>query len=160
MFSALVTIDNTEGLLRPGMNAEVNVKIASSIDIPAVPTMALRTMRDISAAESYLGLEEDWIRDQLSNAADQQAVTQSSEDGYRFGNTYWLLIEEDGGFRPVYVTTGITDLDYSEIISGVSKGDSIVMLPSTGLIQSQERFRKMMGEIGGVPGMKDKEDKK
>ncbi len=164
MFSALVTIDNTEGLLRPGMNAEVNVNIASSIDIPAVPTMALRTMRDISAAESYLGLEQDWIREQLSNSSTQQADTKPSEGGYRFGNQYWLLLEESDGFRPVYVTTGITDLDYSEIISGVSKGDTIVMLPSTGLIESQERFRKMMGNFGGVPGMKgkdkDKEKKK
>ena len=65
MFSALVNIDNQEGLLRPGMNAEVNLRIASRMDIPAVPTMALRTMRDISASETYLGLEEGWIREQL-----------------------------------------------------------------------------------------------
>ena len=160
MFSALITIDNSEGLLRPGMNAEVNVNIASSIDIPTVPTMALRTMRDISAAESYLQLGEGWIRDQLRNSKTQRVETKSNEGGYRFGNKYWLLLEEEQGFRPVYVTTGITDLDYSEIITGVSSGDIIVMLPSTGLIESQERFRKMMGEFGGVPGMKGKEKEK
>ncbi len=160
MFSVLVTINNESGLLRPGMNAEVNVNIASSMDVPAVPTMALRTMRDVSAAETYLGLEEDWIRQKLQEARRSAAANAGNKDGYRFGNRYWLLLEEPEGFRPVFVNTGITDLDYSEVISGVTDGDTIVMLPSTGLIESQERFRKIMTNFSGVPGMKDKEDDK
>ena len=160
MFSALVNIDNQEGLLRPGMNAEVNLRIASRMDIPSVPTMALRTMRDISASETYLGLEEGWIREQLRQSETTDTASSEDQTGYQFGNRYWLLLETEQGLQPVYVLTGITDLDYSEIISGVSQGDVIVMLPSAGLIKSQERFRDMMGDIGGVPGMKGKDDDK
>ena len=161
MFSALVNIDNQEGLLRPGMNAEVNLRIASRMDIPAVPTMALRTMRDISASETYLGLEEGWIREQLRQSETTDTASNSGQSGYRFGNRYWLLLETEQGLQPVYAVTGITDLDYSEIISGVSQGDEIVMLPSAGLIKSQERFRDIMGGMSGVPGMKGKDgDKK
>ncbi len=147
MFSALVNIDNQEGLLRPGMNAEVNLRIASRMDIPAVPTMALRTMRDISASETYLGLEEGWIREQLRQSETTDTALSEDQTGYQFGNRYWLLLETEQGLQPVYVVTGITDLDYSEIISGVGQGDVIVMLPSAGLIKSQERFRDIMGGI-------------
>lgn len=161
MFSALINIDNKEGLLRPGMNAEVNLRIASRMDIPAVPTMALRTMRDISASETYLGLEEGWIREQLRLSETMDTASNEGQSGYQFGNRYWLLLETEQGLQPVYAVTGITDLDYSEIISGVGQGDEIVMLPSAGLIKSQERFRDIMGGMSGVPGMKGKDgDKK
>jgi HlyD family secretion protein len=161
MFSVLVTIDNEEGLLRPGMNAEVNVRIASALDVPAVPTMALRTRRDISASESYLGMEEGWISEQLKASEANKPEVAGDSSGYRFESKYWLLIEDESGLKPVYVYTGITDLDYNEVIAGVDAGDKIVMLPSSGLIESQERFREIMGDFGGVPGMKSKdEDKK
>jgi len=161
LFSVLVTIDNKEGLLRPGMNAEVNVRIASSMDVAAVPTMALRTRRDISASESYLGMEEGWISEQLQASEANLPNDNNESGGYQYGNKYWLLLEEPSGLRPIYVYTGITDLDYNEVIAGVKAGDRIVMLPSSGLIESQERFREIMGDFGGVPGMKGKdEDKK
>jgi len=50
------------------------------------------------------------------------------------------------------VVTGLTDLDNSEIISGISSGDQIVLMPSSGLILSQDRFKKWMGGMG-MPGM-------
>jgi len=156
-FSVLVTIANEGGLLRPGMNAEVNIKIASSYDVPSVPTMALRTMRDVKAAENYLGMASGEIGDSL-RAKRTQANNRNSNAGYQFGGEYWLLIERGDTLEPVFVTTGITDLDNSEIKTGVNDGDTVVLLPSSGLIQSQERFKKFMGEIGGVPGMKGKKD--
>jgi hypothetical protein len=55
----------------------------------------------------------------------------------------------------VRIRTGLTDLDYSEVVSGLSEGDSVLILPSAGLIQSQaefkERIQRMTG--GGIPGM-------
>ena len=52
--------------------------------------------------------------------------------------------------------TGITDLDYSEVVAGLSEGDSVLILPSACLVQSQadlkERVNRMTG--GGIPGMK------
>jgi len=158
MFSVLVNISNEKGLLRPGMNAEVNIEIASSLDVISVPTMALRTRRDLSAAESFLGLESGWIGEQLRNS--EAPDSKNRKDGYQFGNRYWVILETPAGLQPVYIYTGITDLDNSEVVSGLSEGQTIIMLPSTGLIESQERFKKFMGEIGGVPGMKGKDSKK
>jgi len=159
MFAVLVKIDNESGLLRPGMNAEVTVNVAAEYDVPAVPTIALRTMRDIQAAETYLGMLEGSISEALKNAPEPDENSATGDDGYRFSAQYWLVVEREGQLIPKWVRTGITDLDYSEIISGVSEADTIVLLPSSGFINTQERFRRMMNNFGGVPGMKGDKDK-
>ena len=47
---------------------------------------------------------------------------------------------------------------YHEVISGLEIGQDVLLLPSSDLILSQERFRKWMGDVVGVPGMKSDED--
>jgi len=177
LFAVIVTIDNTGGLLKPGMNAEVEVDIASRYGVPAVPTIALRTPRDVKAAAMYTGIEEDVLREQLRSggmtvpdamsgatvmvegAPAQAAATQPAAgteplaaQGYLFGGQYWLLVMRDGEPSAQYVTTGLTDLDYSEIVSGLNGDEEIILLPSTDLIMSQDRFQRMMGQFSGLPG--------
>ena len=41
---------------------------------------------------------------------------------------------------PVAVKTGLTDLEYSEIVSGLEPGDRVLLLPSTSLYEQQERL--------------------
>ena len=50
MFAVLVTLENKDGLLLPGMNAEVEISIAARDAAMAIPTMALRTNFDIDAS--------------------------------------------------------------------------------------------------------------
>jgi hypothetical protein len=57
------------------------------------------------------------------------------------------------------VRTGLTDLDYSEIVSGLSPEDAVLVLPSASLVQSQQEFRDRIGRMtggGAVPGMQSK----
>ena len=50
VFPVLVRIDNREGLLRPGMNTEVEVHVGRREQVPTVPNAALRTQRDVGSA--------------------------------------------------------------------------------------------------------------
>ncbi len=196
LFAVIVTIDNENGLLKPGMNAEVEVDIASRYGVPAVPTIALRTPKDITAAALFTGIDESDIRQQLSDsgmqmpdavsgatdadsggAEEPEAAAESqprgrppagasrsrrpgsgsrgtaaNDDGYQFGGSYWLFVMQDDELVARNVVTGLTDLDYSEVVSGVSEGEQIVLLPSSGLIMSQDRFKQWMGGMG-MPGM-------
>ena len=68
MFPVLIRIANERGLLRPGMNAEVEIHIADRRDIPAVPNAALRTERDVFSAASVIGLDADSVRRALEVA--------------------------------------------------------------------------------------------
>ena len=61
MFPVLVRIDNREGLLRPGMNAEVEIHVGRRDSVLAVPNSALRTQRDVESAASVLGLSMEQV---------------------------------------------------------------------------------------------------
>jgi HlyD family secretion protein len=56
MFPVIVRLDNREGLLRPGMNADVQVNIARRDNVLAIPNAAVVSPRDAMAAAEVLGL--------------------------------------------------------------------------------------------------------
>ncbi len=68
MFPVLIDIENRERLLKPGMNAEVEVLIVSRSDVPTIPSAALRTEEDIFAAGSVLGIDTEDVRRMLAEA--------------------------------------------------------------------------------------------
>jgi len=70
LFGVLVSIDNRERLLKPGMNSEVTITVARSDDVLTVPVAALRTDRDLAITAQILGVSEDALRAQLSRGAD------------------------------------------------------------------------------------------
>jgi hypothetical protein len=72
------------------------------------------------------------------------------------GSRYIVFVKRGGRPTPVWVRTGLTDLDYSEVIEGLSASDSVLVLPSASLVQSQQDMRDRMNRItggGAVPGM-------
>jgi hypothetical protein len=67
-----------------------------------------------------------------------------------------VFVKRDGRPSPVWIRTGLTDLDYTEVIEGLSASDSVLVLPSASLVQSQQDMRDRMNRItggGAVPGM-------
>ena len=65
MFAVLIRLENRGGLLKPGMNAEVDIQIASRDSAAVIPTMALRADSDIPVAAMMLGMEEAELRSAL-----------------------------------------------------------------------------------------------
>jgi HlyD family secretion protein len=76
----------------------------------------------------------------------------STDDGGR----YIVFVLRDGTPTPVQIRTGLTDLDYSEVISGLTEQDSVLVLPSASLVNSQRQFQQRMQSFtgGGIPGMR------
>jgi HlyD family secretion protein len=68
MFAVLVSIQNPDGLLMPGMNAEVEVSIVRRENAMTIPVMALRTSRDVESTAGILGRTEDDIRTALEGS--------------------------------------------------------------------------------------------
>jgi hypothetical protein len=68
-----------------------------------------------------------------------------------------VFVTRNGQPTPVWIRTGLTDMDYSEVLEGLSRSDSVLVLPSASLVQSQqemrERFNRATGG-GAVPGMR------
>lgn len=65
MFPVLVSLNNDEGLLRPGMNGEVNIQTDERLDALAVPNDAIRSQREAAQAAALLGLNPDSVKAQI-----------------------------------------------------------------------------------------------
>lgn len=158
MFAVLVSIKNLDGLLLPGMNAEVEVSIARSEDVVTLPVMALRTNRDIRSTAAILGIEEADLRARLKDAAGPASAAGGAGRGgggkdYRFGGDFWVIMDTESGPEVRKVRTGITDLDRVEIVDGLQESESVRVLPSTHLFETQQDLQKWLNRRIGVPGI-------
>jgi HlyD family secretion protein len=68
MFPVLVSLENREGLLLPGMNGEVSVISDRRENVVAVPNEAIRSMREAAQAANILGINADSVQAQLRSA--------------------------------------------------------------------------------------------
>ncbi len=241
MFPVLVRIDNRNGLLKPGMNADVELHIGRRDSVLAVPNAALRTQRDVASAAKVLGISDADLQPMLAaaqkqsdslrevsqksmpkdaekkdssaapakdakpagntmttpdgrviqlppgvteaqvrvifrkrfsggtlSAAEQQIMQQlmksfgggrgaaagrrAGGNDFQFGGNYIVFVKRNGRPTPVMIRTGLTDLDYSEVVTGLGPNDSVLVLPSASLVQAQEEFRTRIGNMtGGGP---------
>ena len=155
----MVSIRNTDGLLLPGMNAEVEVSIARSEDVVTLPVMALRTNRDIKSTAAILGIEETDLRAMLKDAAGPERPAGGASVGgwndYRFGGDFWVVMDSGAASSPAIrkIRTGITDLDRVEIIDGLQESESVLVLPSTHLFEVQQDLQNWLNRRIGVPGI-------
>jgi len=239
MFPVIIRIENRNGLLKPGMNSDVEIHVGRRDNVLAVPNAALRTARDVESAAMVLGMSDDElqaglkaadaVRDsarsagRLARGGDSTArrptapangggetpanvfttpdgraiplpegVTEakvrelmrkrfgggqlSSEEqalltrltgalggggggggrggfggpgggnrrpraqnsDFQFGGDYIVFALRNGRPTPVHVRTGLTDLDWSEVTSGLTESDSVLVLPSASLVQQQQ----------------------
>ncbi len=70
-------------------------------------------------------------------------------------STYIVFVLRKGQPTAVNVRTGLSDLDYIEVVSGLTEQDTVLVLPSASLLNAQrdmrERTQRMTG--GGLPGL-------
>jgi HlyD family secretion protein len=74
MFPVIVSIDNRAGLLKPGMNAEVQVFIDEALDVVLVPNNAIVQTDDVGPAAMALGLDVEEM--------DLQAFARTGRGGF------------------------------------------------------------------------------
>jgi HlyD family secretion protein len=231
MFPVLVRIANLNDMLKPGMNAEVEVHIGERQNVLAVPAAALRTERDVASAAAVLGLEPERVQEQIAEArqlaaqprqegtpASDQPTTngpepetvsfmgrevpvpegytaeqvravftkmqqgggpqalsgadrailqkmrgsgggqgrhrQQSDDSALMGGNYIVFAMRNGEPTPVPIRTGLTDLDYSEVVRGLVAADTVLIMPSASLIAQQQEFQERVQQrAGGLPGV-------
>ena len=75
MFPVIVSLDNRSGLLKPGMNAEVEVSIDEAFDVVLVPNNAIVQASDVGPAAMALGLDVESL--------DMAAFMRAGRGGFR-----------------------------------------------------------------------------
>ena len=130
-FPVLIDIDNKENLLLIGMNTDVVIQILNKDVSLSVPTMSLRTRKDIYTAAAVLDIKTESIDEFLKN----------NVDGENF-NRFIIIKDSKKGPNLQWVKVGVSDLYNVEIIDGLEIGDVVYILPSKSLFDYQERFKK------------------
>ena len=243
MFPVLIDLENREGLLRPGMNADVDVVVADRNQVLAIPNAALRTQGDVYSGASVLGYTMEDVDKMLaaspkpgkrdvaggsgsaastgeSDLSDEErlkAIMTKMRSGTRpneedvafmrknrelmqkiagsgagrgrpgggspgasdgrpanvgpggpggqrpkravssvdqqFGGDYIVFVIRNGEAVAVHVQTGITDMDYSEVVAGLNQGEKVLILPSQSLVQSNETWQNRASRMSPIPGM-------
>jgi HlyD family secretion protein len=119
-YDARLDVDNAELLLRPGMTATVSVVTRQADDVITVPAAAFRFRPPVVEKSRGWSLQNLFMpRIRMGGNRDQRPV---STDGTRT-----LYVLKDGTPQPVQVRTGSTDGEKTEIVSGLSEGDQVIV---------------------------------
>ncbi len=72
------------------------------------------------------------------------------------GGSYIVFTLRGGKIAAVPIRTGLTDQDYMEVTDGLTERDTVLVLPSASLVQSQQQFRQRFQNVtgGGLPGVR------
>jgi HlyD family secretion protein len=172
MFPVLVRLANPDGLLKPGMNAEVSMVTDAREGAVSVPTGAVTTTREAGTAATALGLDAETVRASLrpagapagsggsasggSASRGSAAAAGAGQGSARAGTTRGVVfVQTAQGPQARGVTLGLSDWENVEVTSGLKAGEQVYLL-SGALVQQQqaenaERMRQRMGG-GVVPG--------
>ena len=130
-FPVLIDIDNNENLLLLGMNTDVVIEVLNKDVTLSTPTMSLRTRKDIYSAATILNISKETVDTFLSEKV----------DGENF-NKFIVIKDSKNGPQLIWVKIGESDLSYVEVITGLTREDTVFILPSKSLFDYQQRFKE------------------
>lgn len=212
MFPVLSRIDNEEGVLRPGMNADVEIVVGRKEDVLALPNAGVKMPDEarrlvdalaldpslleqehprppgqeeagaqgdrpedggtgegtgddgLPSAEELRSMSRDERRELFESLSDaerrklfqrmrqmKQAASGRSP-GDDSPREAFVFVRDDQGrltLKPILV--GLSNFEHTEVVAGLSEGDSVVNVPLA-LVQQQELLRRVR-ERSGMPGM-------
>jgi HlyD family secretion protein len=211
MFPVLVSLDNSDGALMPGMNGQVVMDILRKDGVLAVPSDAIRNARDAGTVAPVLGVSPDSLKAALAAARAARAggaggtagdttggrrrfgaasstpgavggaggaQGTASSTGRRFGGgggagggaggfagggagaagssrtggAMYVFVKKGDKYSPRVVRLGVSDFDYSEVLSGVQQGEQVALL-GPAVLQAQRdqlQARIRAGAGGGL----------
>ena len=130
-FPVLIDINNDENLLLLGMNTDVVIEILNKEVSISVPSMTLRTRKDIYSAASILNIPVETV----------DKFLEKKVKGENF-NKFIVIKDSMNGPSLEWVQIGLSDLSNVQVIDGLESGDVVYILPSKSLVDYQRRFRE------------------
>jgi HlyD family secretion protein len=212
MFPVLVSLNNSDGALMPGMNGQVVMDILRRDNVLAVPSDAIRNARDAATVAPVLGVNADSLKaaqtaaraargfgpsgTASSTAASGDTTrrrrfgaassTQSAVGGQgaaagtasstgrqggggggggggaggatgggaggsgRTGGALFAFVKKGDTYSPRVVRVGVSDFDYTEILSGVQQGEQVALLgPAVLQAQREQTQARIRAGTGG-----------
>lgn len=204
MFPVLIRIGNEDGLLRPGMNSDVEIVIGEEEDVLALPNAGIKMPAEARQLVNALGLDPSLLEqqpprpggmdpgpgdDDQAAARDTGGLPSASEfrsmssqerrelmsslsqeerrqlmqrirgggqserraDPGQPRKAFVFVRDQQGKLTLKPVMVGLSSFEYTEVVSGLAEGDTVVQVPLA-LIQQQQMLQRFRSR-SGVPGM-------
>jgi HlyD family secretion protein len=122
-----------------------------------------------SAFQKRMSGQELTPAEQTAMAAMRQMMQRAGGGGGQGGggfrrntgepSSYIVFTLKKGKPTPVQIRTGLTDLDYIEVVSGLTEQDTVLVLPSASLLNAQRDMQQRMRQVtgGGLPGVQQQQ---
>jgi HlyD family secretion protein len=93
-------------------------------------------------------------RERIKNWQKRQAERKSRGDTIGIVEVpKWVLIKEKDKIIPKRIIAGVSNLDNTEVVSGLNEGDEVIAQPTSMLAREREEMQQRMRSFGGIPGM-------
>ncbi|MEY2465939.1 MAG: HlyD family secretion protein [Verrucomicrobiota bacterium] len=167
-YDAVISVDNPDMKLKPGMTANVSVIIAERPNALKIPNSALRFRPpEIAETKSNPVANTNAVSNPATAADTRRPGGGGGEGGRRGGReggrrspgerqsqrTVYLLTGngKEAKLKPAQIKVGISDSINTEVLEGLSEGDQVV----TGLQQTEAQAASAAraNPFGGPPGM-------
>ncbi len=141
-FKVTSEVTNPERLLKAGMNATVEIIAADLKNALLIPVEAVK---DASEAMQFSSFSKE--------EGKSEAVAKSPKPKHDPKQKFALAIK-NGVPSPVPVETGVSNFDYVELKSGLSEGDSVLVVSVSQMMQDRESWKERMRQWRQLPGVK------
>ncbi|HEY5892201.1 MAG TPA: efflux RND transporter periplasmic adaptor subunit [Chthoniobacterales bacterium] len=149
-YDTVISVDNPDLKLKPGMTANVSIIVAERKDVLKIGNAALRIRLGAPAAGSPA--TGDGSRSRKGSGGAEGSSHRRQSGDRRPNQTVYLLPANAKEPQPKEIQPGITDGVSTEVISGLNEGDTVV----TAVIQptTSDMQRPASNPFGGAPRMR------
>lgn len=109
---------------RPGMNASADIKTKRHDNVLAVPITSVNAR--VKGSDKSMA---DKKKEDAKNKPDENEMDQTSSSYDDELEEVVFVLQKDGKVKKVVVQSGIQDINYIEILSGLNEGDEVVTGP-------------------------------
>jgi len=159
VFEVTTQVDNNEGLLMAGMNANVEITAGARENVLLIPREALTDIRSLAriagsqASNNPGGGQTASVR-QGSNSGRERGGAEdriSENGGSKTGKL--VILVNNGKEEPRPVEIGISNFEEAEVISGLTEGDTVLTSVTSKALKDREVLLQRLRDRAPIPGM-------
>ncbi len=159
VFQVTSKVNNSRGLLKAGMNVTVEIIAQDLKDVLLVPNEAVKDAQEAyqfaamfnNQNKSKEKSEEAWAKNRNNNNSKPVMFKQIND--VKDPAQKFVLVMEEGKPKPVPVEIGASNLDYTQIKSGLKEGEQVLAVAISQMMQDRERMKERMKQWSTLPGM-------
>ncbi len=170
IFEVTTKVDNAERKLKSGMNANIEIITAFAENALLIPNAAVKDPKKMGMGGEMIGGQRGGPgggggRNPGGEPGNAAPKAGNPEKAARFGekfqdkeypakDTKIAFVVENGQQNPRRIVVGASNLDFTEVLEGLSEADSVDATPVSQMMKDREAWRQRMGQMSGMPGMR------